>query len=439
MKKFCALPYNNDSSSGLKDCLQEVERKKTDGGLTRLAAFACAGRLMARNAFKANIVCFSTADWDTLLPTNKHHLMRRFAARGSRVLFIETLGTRAPKLGSGVDVARIGRRIVRGFEGARKRQKNLWTISPVVRPRWNSSGAIELNRLAFRAQFATVAKRFPNPIAWIYNPYAVYLLETVKPAFVVYHAVDDLSAVPGADAAAIREAEARLLARADLVICSERSLHERMRKVNTNAHFLPNVADYSHFSRPKAVRSAQLAQLRGIARPRIVFSGNLTPHKVDFALLSKLAKKNPSANFILIGPVWEGAADNNALRRLQRNRNVTLLGAVPYEELPAHVHEADVLVIPYVENDATRAVFPLKLFEYLATGKPVVASTLPSLLPYVKAIRVADSPEAWSRELAAALADPETMRDQRIALARRHTWARRVLEMEALLKELTEA
>ncbi|HMZ51693.1 MAG TPA: hypothetical protein PK988_05465, partial [Candidatus Sumerlaeota bacterium] len=93
---------------------------------------------MARDAFKANIVCFSTADWDTLLPTNKHHLMRRFAARGSRVLFIETLGTRAPKLGSGVDVARIGRRIMRGFEGARKRHKNLWTISPVVRPRWNS-------------------------------------------------------------------------------------------------------------------------------------------------------------------------------------------------------------------------------------------------------------------------------------------------------------
>ncbi|MEO8377199.1 MAG: glycosyltransferase [Candidatus Sumerlaeota bacterium] len=385
---------------------------------------------------RRNIVCFSTADWDTPLPTNKHHLMRRLAARGARVLFIETLGTRAPKLGSGVDVARIGRRIARGIEGARKREKNLWTLSPVVRPRWNSGTAIEINRLAFRAQFSTVAKNFPKPVAWVYSPYAVYLLDAVKPAFVVYHAVDDLSAVPGADVVAIREAEARLLARADLVICSERSLYERMKRVNANTHFLPNVADYEHFSKPGAIEAEKLTLLRAIDSPRIVFSGNLTPHKVDFVLLHKLAQKHPTWNFVLLGPVWEAAKNDSALGRLEKNRNVTLLGHVPYGELPAYLHSADALVIPYVENDATRAVFPLKLFEYLSTGKPVIASALPSLLPYANAIRIANSPAEWSAALADALADSDLMSEQRIALARRHTWAKRVKEIETLLAEL---
>ncbi|MCC6547184.1 glycosyltransferase [Candidatus Sumerlaeota bacterium] len=386
---------------------------------------------------RPNIICFSTADWDTPLPTNKHHLMRRLAARGTRVLFIETLGTRAPKLSSGVDVARIGRRIARGFEGARKRGRNLWTLSPLVRPRWNSRAAIELNRIAFRTQVAPVAKGFPDAIAWVYSPYAVYLIQAIKPSHVVYHAVDDLSAVPGADVAAIREAEARLLACADLVICSERSLYERMRKTNSNTHFLPNVADYTHFSKPRTAKAESLEALRGIAAPRIVFSGNLTPHKVDFALLDAIARKNPAWNLVLIGPVWEGVAGDTFLSRLKGNRNVKLLGHVPYNDLPDCLHEADALIIPYIENDATRAVFPLKLFEYLATGKPVVASALPSLLPYAEAIRIANSPREWSRALTEVLANPEIMRDQRIALARRHTWSKRVKEIELLLSQLT--
>ncbi|MBI5155003.1 glycosyltransferase [Candidatus Poribacteria bacterium] len=381
-----------------------------------------------------NIVCFSTADWDTLLPTNKHQLMRRLA-RHNRVLYIETLGTRAPRAASGADLARIGRRLKRGFEGARKRERNLWSLSPVVRPKWDTPLARELNRQAFRIQAGGVLVQFPKPIVWVYSPFAAYLLDDLEPSLVVYHQVDDLAAVPGADAAAIREAEARMLARAECVFCTERSLFDRARRINPAARWMPNVADYRHFSRPREVQDERLEALRALPAPRMVFSGHIAPHKVDLRLLHTLARARPRWSFALIGPEWEGGRPSLALERLRGLPNVRFFGHVPYEDLPAYLHAASVLLIPYVRNDATRAVFPLKFFEYLATGRPVVASPLPSLLPYSGAVPLAESPGEWLEACEAALADENGLADQRRALARRNTWDVRLREMEGVILE----
>lgn len=389
-------------------------------------------RNIAREVFKGrNVVCFSTADWDTLLPTNKHHLMRRLAGLGARVLFLETLGTRAPKLSSGTDLARIGRRLSRSFEGPRKREKRLWTVSPLVRPSWSTRSQIALNQAAFRLQLGRHLARFKNPIAWVYSPYAAHLVDSIQPSFVVYHMVDDLSAVPGADAEAIREAEARMLDRADVVFCTERSLYDRARRVSKNCHYMPNVADFAHFSRPGDVKesAARLAHIQSLGAPRLLFSGNITPHKVDLALLVELARAHKNWQLVLVGPEWEGQRADRHLEQLRRQKNVTFVGHVPYDELPAFLHAADVLLIPYLLNDATRAVFPLKLFEYLSTGKPVVASPLPSLIPYSSAVRIAESIDDWTHQIMTALADTHELELQRRHLAKRHTWDRRIEEM----------
>lgn len=386
-----------------------------------------------------NIVCFSTADWDTLLPTNKHQIMRRFAQH-NRVLFIETLGTRAPKLSSGTDLSRIGRRLSRSFEGIQQRTERLWTLSPLVRPNWGSSLSRRANQALFSLQIQSTLRLFPNPILWVYSPYAVYLLDHFpKPAAVVYHLVDDLSAVPGADVETLREAENALLARADCVFCTERSLYDRAKLINPKSFFMPNVADFLHFSEPKAVAnntSKALAKIRKIPLPRVILSGNLTPHKVDLVLVGTLAKKMPDIQFVLIGPRWEGADAKPLFAALEKLPNVTFLGHVPYEELPAVLHQGDALIIPYVRNKATRAVFPLKFFEYLATGKPVVASPLVSLLPFRNAVYLAEKAPRWEQCLHACLENPEHMREQRQVLARRQTWDHRLAEMSRELKKI---
>ena len=381
-----------------------------------------------------SVVVFSTADWDTLLPTNKHQVARRFARRGARVLFIETLGTRAPRLGSGMDLGRIVRRLGRAAAGARRREKRLWTLSPLVRPAWATAPQIAANRLAFGVQYGALASRFPGPIAWVYSPYAVHLLDAVKPSRVVYHLVDDLAAVPGADRAAIREAEARLMARADAIVCTERSLYDRARRIAPEAaHLLPNVADFAHFSRPGACADPRLGRLRALPHPRIVFAGHLANHKVDVELIDALATRHPQWQWVLIGPVWEGEGSAEAFDRLDRHPQITRLGHVDYHDLPAFLHEADVLAVPYRLNEVTRAVSPLKLFEYLATGRPVVTSPLPSMLPYGGAVGIADGVEPWSAALAGALENPHAGTRQRRALARRHDWEQQINSFERVL------
>ncbi|MGF1572393.1 MAG: glycosyltransferase [Sumerlaeia bacterium] len=382
-----------------------------------------------------NIVCFSTADWDTLLPTNKHQIMRRFAEH-NRVLFIETLGTRAPKLGSGTDLSRIGRRLSRSFSGVQQRTERLWTLSPLVRPNWASAFSRKANQSLFNLQISTARKDFPNPILWVYSPYAVYLLDLFpKPAAVVYHLVDDLSAVPGADVQALREAENALLARADCVFCTERSLYDRSKGINPKSFFMPNVADYQHFAHPNK-KSTAADKIGKLSAPKVILSGNLTPHKVDLMLMGALAKKMPDVQFIFAGPTWEGADAKPVFKALQKLPNVTFLGHVPYEELPAVLHQGDALVIPYIRNKATRAVFPLKFFEYLATGKPVVASPLVSLLPFHDAVYLAEKPTHWEQALRRCFAKPEHMREQRQVLARRQTWDLRLAEMSRELKKI---
>jgi len=288
---------------------------------------------------------------------------------------------------------------------------------------------------------------FPNrfregALVWVYSPYAIHLLEILRPRAVLYHMVDDLAAVPGVDPVAIRAAEARLLSRADLVICTERSLYERAAQLNPNTHLLPNVADFAHFSQPidgdvlpEPVRQ-KFQMIDKLPHPRLLFSGHLAPHKVDFALLLKLAQANPAWQIILVGPQWEGARPPAALNALLQRPNVHTTGHVPYAYLPAFLHAADVLLIPYLKNDVTRAVSPLKLFEYLATGHPVVASPLPSLLPYEGVVELADGAIEWQSRVRQALANPGATRSFRIELASRQTWERRIEEIQRLMESL---
>ncbi|MDX2174949.1 MAG: glycosyltransferase [Candidatus Sumerlaeia bacterium] len=386
------------------------------------------------------VAIFSTADWDTELPTNKHHFARLWARR-NRVLFIETLGTRRPELSAARDWGRIGRRLRRGLEGAVKRAPRLWSVSPVVRPAWDTPLAVAANRGLFAASAGRALDRFAPEILWVYSPYAAHLIERTPRRALVYHLVDDLAAVPGADREAIRAAEAMLFAQADLVFCTEPSLLDRAARSTPRAHLMLNVADYTHFSDPSPRAGQDPAALRRLAalpRPLVLFSGQLASHKIDLRLLRDLARLRPRWSFALVGPRWEGDPDRRALDALAALPNVALTGRIPYEHLPPALHLADALLMPYRLTEATRAVFPLKLFEYFGTGRPVVGTAeLPSLLPYSEAMRLAPNrAEDWAAALEAAMSEPPERGELRRELARRNTWERRFSEMSALLAPL---
>lgn len=430
-----------------------------------------------------DIVCFSTADWDTALPTNKHQIMTRLARR-NRVLFVETLGTRRVQWGGASDWGRIGRRLRRLASGVRPIppgqwpvghgaipasdatpspptlpaeatyagnaaspaasqdfRPGLWVLSPMVWPRWEQPIVAAMNRILLRRQLRRALWHlgWERPIAWCYSPHAVWVLDALAPGRVVYHMVDDLTAVPGAESEALACAEEALLRRADHVFCTEAELFRRAEALHPGAVLMENVADFDHFHHgtPEGLSVAgrtMLAKMLDMPSPRIVFSGHLAPHKVDFELLAAIKQRHPEWSLVLIGPVWEGADPPEALRRLRETPGVLLTGRVAYRDLPPLLHAADALLIPYAINAVTRHVSPLKFFEYLATGKPIVSTPLPSILPHADLTETASTPDEFVRGIERALADPAARRDQRLALARRNTWDHRIEEMSRALE-----
>ncbi len=374
-----------------------------------------------------DIVCVGFADWDTELWTNQHHLMSRLAA-DNRVLFVESLGLRRPQL-AGRDLARIARRLRRGVAPPRATREGVQVLSPLVLPLHRNRAVRALNAQLLPALVGRAARRlgFERPILWAYVPQAEVLLDVLRPSLVVYHCVDDIAAQPGVDAASFRAAEARFAARADLVLASAPALARRLRGMGVEVLDAPNVADTAAFAR--ALQDGPVdAALDALPHPRIVFTGAVVATKLDVELTVALARARRDWTFALVGPVGPGdpSTDVSALRA---EPNVHLLGRRPHAALPDLLRGADAGLIPYGINDLTRSVFPMKVYEYLAAGLPVVATPLPALAE-VAEVTTAPDAAGIAALLDAALADgsPER-RAARSQAAAAHSWDARLAEI----------
>jgi glycosyltransferase involved in cell wall biosynthesis len=383
-----------------------------------------------------DIVCVGFADWDTELWTNQHHLMSRLA-RENRVLFVESLGLRKPQL-AGRDVSRIWRRLRRGFAPPRAIDE-LHVISPLVLPLHGSRVARALNARLLPALVRRATRRLGmrRPILWAYVPQAEVLLDALDPSLVVYHCVDDIAAHERIDTASFRAAETRFAARADLVLASAPALAKRLRTISSNVLDAPNVADTELFasallpSPPAAIDPA----LAALPAPRIVFTGAISAVKLDVALLVELARLRPSWSFALVGPVGLGDPHTNT-SALSAEPNIHLLGARAYAQLPSVLRGADAGLIPYARNELTASIFPMKVYEYLAAGLPVIATPLPAL---AEVANVASAPDAAgiAQLLDEALAgDSAERRAERSRAAASSSWDGRLEEIAAAVAAL---
>jgi glycosyltransferase involved in cell wall biosynthesis len=380
-----------------------------------------------------DIVCVGFADWDTDLWTNQHHLMSRLA-RENRVLFVESLGLRRPQL-AGRDLARIWRRLRRGLASPRERD-GLYVLSPLVLPLHGSRAARALNARLLPALVRRAVRRLGlrRPILWAYVPQAEALVQTLDPAVIVYHCVDDIAAQERIDTASFRAAEARFAARADLVLASAPALAKRLRTVSGNVLDAPNVADTELFSQALSPGAPDPA-VAALPGPRIVFTGAIVSIKLDMALLAQLARLRPSWSFALVGPVGPGDPHTD-VSALAAEANVHLLGRRDYAQLPAVLRAADVGLIPYARNELTESIFPMKVYEYLAAGLPVIATPLPALAG-VDGVRTAADATGIAALIEQALAqDTPEARAERSRAAMANSWERRLREIAAAIAAL---
>jgi glycosyltransferase involved in cell wall biosynthesis len=389
----------------------------------------------AAEAVPFSIVCLSPQRWDADLPTNRQQLMLRAARRGHAVLFVETstfLGRHLRRLATGPDRAGTLRELI----GSRE-------VAPGIRARkalnaipWGHSRRLPnaVNCFLTGQALRRLVRRLPQPtVLWIYDPCTARLAGACGDDVVVYDCVDDYGeqTADPRTRSFVGRSDLETASRADLVFATARSLFDRHRQANPRTYHVPNVGDFDHFS-PAADRAFAAPDVRDLPKPVVGFAGNIMATKVDLDLLEAVAAARPVWTLLLVGPVRPDAQES--LERLLELPNVHWTGPKPYQEVPRYVAAFDVGLIPYAANSYTRSCFPLKTYEYLAAGKPVVATGLPELAGMGPDVALVDGVDAFLTAVETALELQEHHdRERRVFRAARNTWDGRVDRLLGLI------
>jgi glycosyltransferase involved in cell wall biosynthesis len=347
------------------------------------------------------IICASTQYWDEAW-FRKQHFMRRLADR-RRVMYVEPsfsivrgVPERCPP-GCANPCFRARTRIVderltvltppRGLPG--------WTHARVSPLHYRRMGAL-LRRAAGRAGHA-------RTWLWLYNPLYMQAVDTLRPERVIFDLVDDLGAYAAHGHArdTMRRCTEAALARADLVFTTSRLLAQQYasRTRAGRLHIVPNGVRGDWIDRPAGEPPRELAAW---PRPWIGFIGAIFEY-LDYDLLVATARAFPAGSLVLVGPVRDAAG----AARLRREPNVAWIGPQPQARVPEFAAAFDVCLSPFRAGDVRRAVNPLKVYEYLAAGRPVVSTPLESLAgePVARWIRFAEGEAAFVDAVRAALAE----------------------------------
>jgi glycosyltransferase involved in cell wall biosynthesis len=268
---------------------------------------------------------------------------------------------------------------------------------------------------------------FRNAVVWVYmiTHQGAPLLE--QSALTVYDCIDEWAGATS-DPRLKRyftQLDRQLCVDADVLFLGSNQLAAPRRALNDCHELVPQGVELAHFLPPADPMSSLPADLLGLNKPIIGLVGVLNRERIDIELLCHLARSRPQWSIVLVGPVWEGL-DTASLARFE---NIHLLGNKPREVLGQYLAGFDVCMLPYLINDFTRNIFPLKLFEYLAAGKPFVSTPIPACAEFPRLIRTAADRDAFLLAVEDALAERDTaLSDERIATARANDWSRRVAE-----------
>ena len=375
-----------------------------------------------------NIICISWLEWDCI-PLVMHHMMTRLSVH-NRVLWVDPLFPLTSLITRPYPVSFYKDKIKNWWYGIKKASDNLWVYYPP--PLLLFYGRVRIND-KFNQFFLSVLIRkiakhleFNSPILWLYHPYAVLPKGQFSEKLVCYDCNDDMGAffhrLPY-QRRQLSDLEAKLVKIADIVFTTSKNLYQSKKKINPNTYYVPSGTDISLFSKVLLSTTKVSNEIADIKKPIIGFTGGIDNTKINWDWIEKAANHRTDWSFVLIGPVHQ--APPVGITRLS---NLHFLGKRPIEELPNYIKAFDVCIIPYKEGEFMRSSFPTKTFEYLAGGKPVVASDIPALRDYQPIVKLCESSEEFilSIEKSIKESDDVDLQKRRFQTAKGQTWDARI-------------
>lgn len=222
--------------------------------------------------------------------------------------------------------------------------------------------------------------------------------------------------------------EPTLMNRADAVVASSDFLYQKARNLNPSVHLIRNAGEFEYFSVKPNYTPIDMANVK---KPIIGYIGAIADW-FDMELVYELARDNPQWNFVLVGDTYY--SDTSEIEKLQ---NVFLLGEKMYPELPAYLHSFDVCLIPFLIKPLTLATNPVKVYEYLSAGKPVVSTPLPELTSMNDYVSLANGAKEFEAAIEIALQEKEqeqsSIIEKRRQFAAENTWEHRYKEFHAII------
>ncbi len=384
-----------------------------------------------------DILCFAPGPWDDIW-RNRHQLMSRLA-QANQVLYIEPWPELRPTL----------RRLRHGQVGLgdlkpprlRRISAGLSVFRPATwAPRATRVPVRAVTDAVFMASLrrAIHALDLQRPILWLFLPEMDIFVGRFGEKLVIYHIVDEYSGYTGISAGwrpTLQRAEERLASRADLVVVTSPELLQRKKGLNPNTVLVPNAVDYEAFA--GACGSGQPAprELADCPRPVAGYVGAIND-KLDLPLLARTAAEASRWTLVLVGPVIVQSPDGQqALDQLRSLPNVKFVDARPVEDVPRYVAACDVCLLPYRIIEWTKHIDSLKLYEYLACAKPVVATDVPAARRAGDVVEIAPPAETLTATMEHALSsDNPDVRARRRIIASQNTWGIRVEQLSAAIE-----
>jgi glycosyltransferase involved in cell wall biosynthesis len=373
-----------------------------------------------------SIICFGGEDWWYHHQHSKNHIMRRLARAGNRVIFVNSISMGLPSLGSPDLFSKIKRKLRSYARPVRVTEEGIVVVSPPVLPSYSSRWARAINRwlLAAQIKLLMVAFDMRRPILWIAIPTAREVAGRLGERLLIYQVSDKYDANRMDHATAsniILEMHDELLSRANLVYYSGRKLFKedcaQHPEIAAKAKLLEQGVDYDHFASATSQEWAQPDDIAEVPHPRLGYFGAIESWLLDQELIRHVSQKRPEWHWVLIGL-------RAAPLEIESLANVHYLGSKPYSSMPSYASAFDVCVLPWVtDNEFVSYGSPIKVREYLATGKPVVVTPLYEYEPLDGILRVSRGYDDFIAKVEDALVnDSDEKRSARREAVRESTW-----------------